>query len=94
MLYCFLLILQLAPEFLNFISFCVFLNLSSGEEPRLSLNQFSDGNDRLRITLLVEDHSGNDPHLVPGFLRLCSGKFPEQFRSVPAPVRLREIGLV
>ena len=40
-----------------------------------------DGTDRLRIPFPDEDHSRNDPELVPGFLHLCSEMFPEWFQS-------------
>ena len=66
----------------------------SCEELHLSLNQLNDGSDRQRVPLQDEDNSGNDPHLVPGFLRLCSGMFPQRFRSVSVPVGSRKIRLV
>ena len=64
------------------------------KEPRLSLNQLNDGADTRGVSLQDEDRFGNDPHLVPGFLRLCSGNFPEQFRRVSVSVGLREIRLL
>ena len=38
-----------------------------------------------------EDHSGNGPHLLPGFLYLGSGISPERFRSEPELVGSEEI---
>ena len=64
------------------------------EEYRLGLNQLNDGTGRLSIPLQDEDHSGNDPQLIAGFLRLCSGMFPERFRSVSVTVGSKEIRLV
>ena len=64
------------------------------DEPRLGLNQMNDVTNRRRVPLQDEDHPGNDPHLVPGFPRLCSGTFPERFRSVSVPVDSRESRLV
>ena len=64
------------------------------EERRLSLNQLSDGTDRPSIPFQDEDHSSNDFHLVPSFLRLRSEMFPERFRSVSVPVGSTEIRLV
>ena len=63
------------------------------EEPRLSMNQLNDGTDRRRVSLQDEDHPGNDPRLVPGFPRLCSGMFTERLRSVSVPVGSRVIHL-
>ena len=63
------------------------------EEPRLCLSQLNDGIDRRRIPLQDQDHPGNDPHLVPSFPRLCSGMFPERFRSASISVGSREIRL-
>ena len=60
------------------------------EEPHLGLNQLNDGTDRRRVPLQDEDHPGNDPHLVPGFPHLCSGMFPERFRSASVSVGSRE----
>ena len=60
----------------------------------LGLNQLTDGTGRLRSPLQGEDHFGNDLHLVPGFLRLCSRKFLERFRIVSVPVGSRESRLV
>ena len=37
-----------------------------------------------------EDHSWNDPHLVPGFLYLSFGMSPERIRSESEPVRSEE----
>ena len=64
------------------------------EEPRLSLSQLNDGTDRRRFPVQDKDHSGNDTHLVPGFLPLCSEIFPERFRSVSVPVGSRGYRLV
>ena len=64
------------------------------EEPLLGLNQSNDGIDRGSVPLKDEDHSGNDPHLIPGLLRLRSGTFPERFRSVSVPVGSRQNRLV
>ena len=55
----------------------------SCEEPRLGLNQINDATDRRRVPLQDEDHLENDPHLVPGFPRLCSGMIAERFRVRP-----------
>ena len=60
------------------------------EEYRLGLNRMSDGTDRRRIPLQDEDHSGHDPHLLPGFLCLCSGMFPKRFPTVSVPACSRE----
>ena len=68
--------------------------LSPCEEPRLGLNQLNVGTDRRRVQLQDEDRSGNDSHLVPAFPRLCSGMFPERFRSVSVSVGSREIRLI
>ena len=64
------------------------------EEPRVDLNQLSDRTDKLSIPLQDEDFSGNNPHSVPSFLRLCSKMFPEGFRNVSVPVGLRDFRLV
>ena len=48
--------------------------MSACEELRLGLSPLNDGTDRRRVPLQDEDHPGNDPHLVPGFPRLCSGR--------------------
>ena len=61
------------------------------EEPRLGLNGMSNETDRGKIPLRVEDHSGNDPHLVPDFPHLCSGMFPERSRIASVPADSREI---
>ena len=70
-------------------------NLSSRicEEPRLGPNLLIDGSDRRRIPLHDEDHPGNNPHLVLGFPRLCSGMFTEGFRSASVSVGSKEIRL-
>ena len=47
------------------------------------LNPWVEWAGRKRHLLQDSDHSGNDPRLVHGFLRLCSGVFPERFRIVP-----------
>ena len=60
----------------------------------MGLNQLNDGTDRLRIPLQDPKHSGNDPHLVPGFLRLRSRMFSERFRCLLVPVGSPEICLV
>ena len=67
---------------------------SGCDEPRLGLNQLNDGTDRRRIPLQDENHSGNEPHLVPGFPSLCSGMFPQRFRIVSVLVGSKEIHLV
>ena len=48
----------------------------------MGLSQLDCRHDRQRTPLQDEDHSGNDPRLVPGFLRQCSGMFPEWFRRM------------
>ena len=58
------------------------ISLDICEEHRQGLYQQSDATDRLRISFQDKDHSGNDPHLGPGFVSICSGMLPEQFRSV------------
>ena len=63
------------------------------EEPRLSLSQLNDRIDRRRAPLQDEDQPRNDPLLLPGFPRLCSGKFLERFRSASVSVGSREIRL-
>ena len=63
--------------------------LSLCEEHRLGLSQLNDGIDRRRVPPQNEDHPGNDPQLVPGFPRLCSGMFPERFRSASVSVGSR-----
>ena len=47
-----------------------------------------------RHPLQDEDHSGNDPHLFPGFFYLNSGMSPERVRSEPGLVCSEEIRLV
>ena len=64
------------------------------EEPRLGLSHLNDGTDRRRVPLRNEDHPGNDPHLAPGFPILCSGMFPERFRSASVSMVSREIRLI
>ena len=64
------------------------------EEPLLCVSQLNDKIDRRRVPLQDEDHPGNDPHLVPGFLRLCSRKFPEEFRSASISVGSEETRLI
>ena len=61
--------------------------------PCLGLSQLSCGTDRLRVPLQVEDHSGNDPQLVPGSLYPCFWMFPERFRSASVSVGSREARL-
>ena len=68
--------------------------LSPCEKPRLGLNQFNCRMDRLRIPLQDGNNSGNDHQLFPGFLRVCSGIFPERFLSMSVPVGSREFRLV
>ena len=72
----------------------IFNVISLCGEPRLGLNQLSGATYRLRSPLQDEGHSGNDPHLGPGFLRLCYGMSPERFRSVSVPMGSREIRLI
>ena len=47
----------------------------------LGLNQWTERTGRRRHLLQSEDHSGNDPRSVPGFLRSCSrnrsGLYPD-----------------
>ena len=64
------------------------------EEPRLCVNQLNEGIERRRVPLQDEDHPGNDPHLVPGFPRLCSGLFPERFRSASLSVGSEQTRLI
>ena len=64
------------------------------QEPRLCLSQLNDGIDRQRVPLQDEDHSGSRPQSFPGFPRLCSGMFPERFRSASVFVGSREIRLI
>ena len=68
--------------------------LGMREEPPLGLRQLNDEIDKRRVPLQDEDHPGNDPHLVPGFPRLCSGTFPERFRSVSVSVGSKEIRII
>ena len=85
----------------------VFLKMSQGsnreslpellplyEEPRLGLKQLNDVIDRQKVPLQDGNLPVNDPHVVPGFPRLCAGTFPERFRSLSAHVGSREICLV
>ena len=51
------------------------------ERSRLSLSQLGYWHHRQRTPLQDEDHSGNDPRLVPGFLRRGSGMVPEWSRN-------------
>ena len=60
------------------------------DDPRLDLSQLNDETDRRRVPLQDEDHPENDPHMVPGFPRLCSGTFPQRFRSVSVSAGSRE----
>ena len=60
------------------------------ERSRPSLSQLVCWHDRQRIPLQNVAHSGNDPCLVPGFLRQHSVIFPERFRRMPVPVGSRE----
>ena len=64
------------------------------EEPCVGLNLLSDGTVTRRVPFQDEDHPGNDPQLVPGFPRLCSGRFPELLRSASESVGSREIRLI
>ena len=61
----------------------LFKLLSPCEEPRFGLSQMNDGSDILKNPHQVEYHSRNDPHLVPCFLRPCSGMFPKGFEVCP-----------
>ena len=72
----------------------IFFVEANSEEPRLGVSQLNDGINRRRVPLQDEDHLGNDLHLVPGFPRLCSGMFPERFRSASVTVGSREICLI
>ena len=58
------------------------------------MSQLNDGIDRRRVSVQDEDHPGNDPHLVPDFPRLCSGMFPERFRSASVSVGSEETRLI
>ena len=68
--------------------------LSPCEEPRICHSHMNDGIDRRSVPLQDEDHLGNDPHLVPGFQRLCSGVFPERFPSASLSVASEETPLI
>ena len=57
----------------------------------MGLNHLNDGTHGRRVPLQDEDHPENDPHVVPGFPRLCSRMFPERFRSVSVPVGSTEV---
>ena len=74
-------------------SFSMFFNLfdCKCERSRLDLSQLGSRYDRQRTPLQDGDDSGNDPRLVLGFLRQCSGMFPKQFRWISVPVGSREI---
>ena len=65
--------------------------LSACEEPGLYLKQLNDVTDRKRVPFQDEDHPGNDPHLVLGFPRLCSGTFAERSRSLSVHVGGKKI---
>ena len=65
-----------------------------GKDPPVGLNELSHWTVKMRIPLQVEDIPRNDPHLVPSFLRMCCGMFPEKFRSVSVPVGSRVFHLV
>ena len=58
------------------------------------MSQLNDRIDRRRVPLQDEDHLGNEPHLVPGFPRLCSGMFPERFGSASVSVDSEETRLI
>ena len=64
------------------------------EELLLCVSQLNDKVDRRRVPIQDEDHPGNNPHLVPGFPRLCSGMFPERFRSASVSVGSEETRLM
>ena len=64
------------------------------EELRLGMNQVNDGTNKPRVPFQDEDYPGNDPHLLPGFPRLCSEMSPERFWSVSVPVGSNEIRLI
>ena len=64
------------------------------KERRLCLSWLTGGTERRRTPLQDGAHSGTDPQLVPGFMRLSSGMFAERLRSLSAPVGSREIRLV
>ena len=61
---------------------------------RPGLSQLDCEHDRQRIPLQDGDRSGNDPRLVPGFLRRRSGMFPERFRRMSVSMGSREIHLI
>ena len=63
------------------------------ERSRPGLSQLGCWHDRRRTPLQDGDHSGNDPRLVPGFLRQRSGRFLERFRRMSVSVGSREIRL-
>ena len=67
------------------------LSLALLWEVPLGLSQLNDVTERRRVPLQDEDHPGNDPHLVPRLLRLCSGMILERFRSVSASVDSKNI---
>ena len=64
------------------------------ERFRPGLSQLDCWRNRQGTPLQDRDHSGNDPRLVPGFLRRRSGMFPERFRSASVSVGSREIHLM
>ena len=49
----------------------------------LGLNPWVERSRRQRHLLQGDDHSGNFPRLIPGFLRSCSEMFLEHFRIAP-----------
>ena len=60
----------------------------------MSLNRLTEGTGRRRTLLQDEDHSGNNPRLIPGIPSLCSEMLPDRFRIVSVLVRSRKIHLV
>ena len=56
--------------------------LSPCERSRPCLSQLGCWQNKQRFPVQDGDHSGDDPHLVPGFVRQRSGVFPERFRRM------------
>ena len=66
------------------------VDFQSCEKSHPCLNQLNCWHDRQRTPLQDGDHSGNDPRLVPAFLRQRSEVFWERFRRMPVPVGSRK----
>ena len=63
------------------------------ERSHPGLSQLDSWHDRQRAPLQDGDHSGNDPHLVPGFLCQRSGLLPERFGRMSVSLGSEEIRL-